>query len=327
MDVGLDAVSPRMIAIMMKARRPERYIQSFLQTDAWMNRYRVPHSVYSILNYPGETSETLKETLQFWTRYYEEHEAVTPSSRPRAFKFFPGCEVFTNWKHYEQTYGARVLHPEWWKLCRPVHSELAGQIVPSRELVETGKLGYDKVVNRVVTSLASATVSDAAHELMMSKLAPWAELRVANSYLDDKRLELGMDSCVHKKEDTRIVLFNFDSGATHTCSTEESSWIEHLLEEGLTVGALRCQQADLYAECHEARDRVQEFLHRMITSGFVQVQVPSPPAGILTTGTVYQAVIQTKLGTMAFELLPEEAPVPSRSSYIWPAWVITTEFW
>ena len=186
MDVGLDAVSPRMIAIMMKARDPERYVRAFLQTDAWMNQYKVPHSVYTIFNYPGETLETLKDTLHFWTRYYQEHAGSHAIFSSQTFKFFPGCEVFSNWTDYEQKYGARVLHPNWWKLRRPVHSELSGQIVPSRELMEAGKLEYSKVVNRVINSLASATVSGTAHDLMTAKLAPLARLRVADTYLDDK---------------------------------------------------------------------------------------------------------------------------------------------
>jgi radical SAM superfamily enzyme YgiQ (UPF0313 family)/cyclophilin family peptidyl-prolyl cis-trans isomerase len=306
MDVGLDAVAPRMIAIMMKSRHPDRYVRRFLQTDAWMNRYAVPHAVYGILNYPGETPETLKETLQFWTRYYQEHPGSHAVFSSQTFKFFPGCEVFNNWKHYEEAYGARVLHPEWWKLRRPAHSELSGQIVPSRELAEAGKLGYEKVVSRAITTLAAATVCDTAHEIMRTRLAPWAELQVADSYLDDKRLGSGMDSHCHKRPDTRIVLFNFDKGAQYACGPEESSWVEGLLEKDLTIGALCRREAEQHPEPERVRRNVKGFLRRMVTDGFLEVQVAPPPPGVQSAGTA--SVIHTPLGTMAFELLPGEAP-------------------
>ena len=105
----------------MKAKNPEKYVQAFLETSRLMDKYRVTHFIYGIFNYPGETKETLQETRQFWTRYYQQHPGGYGFFLAQPFAFFPGCEVYTNFGHYQREYGTQVLHPEWWKIARPSH--------------------------------------------------------------------------------------------------------------------------------------------------------------------------------------------------------------
>ena len=102
-------------------------------------------------------------------------------------------------------------------------------------------------------------------------------------------------------------MFNFDGGAQHTCSGEESSWVEQLLEQGVTVGAVGRQQTEMHSDPQQNR-QVDTFVRRMIAAGLLQIRVAPPRADILIPGASYRAVIHTTLGAMVFELLPEEAP-------------------
>jgi len=80
--MGIEAVVPRILALMKKTTTPERYIERFLELDTYMNERKVPHLVNQILNYPGETTGTIDEAFAFWRRYFDSHDArytlITP---------------------------------------------------------------------------------------------------------------------------------------------------------------------------------------------------------------------------------------------------------
>ena len=296
MDLGLDSVSPKMIEVMMKARHPDRYVQSFIATDEAMTRHRVPHMIYSILNYPGETPETLEETRAFWLRYCHEHPGSAGALSVQSFKYFPGCEVYERFASYEQRYGARVLHPDWWRLRRPNQMELAGQIVASRELAAAGKLTWWATVKEEIESASRAGTGDVIRRELHDWTAPQSLLLDERTPLERRPLALDPDTHWQKYESRQSVLFNYTTNWAFICSERQTSWLESLGD--------RCKEdhKEDGNEDHEQR----RFYRRLLSARFLRPAISLPTA--LDERLNYRALIHLPCGTLEFALFSQEAP-------------------
>jgi len=309
MDIGMDAVSPRMIEIMMKARHPEQYIQSFLDTDAHMNRHKVAHLIYMLINYPGETSTSLAETLAFWTRYYQERPGTYGMVSVNTFAFFPGNDLYNNFADYEAKYGTRVMIPEWWKLPRGPHSKLATEIIPSSEMVEARKVGYYEFVTKSINQMVRGTAQGEAVEVFEDIFRPQPSLWVSGmSYFDDKRVQTGQTSSYHKLLNTRRVFYNLENMDSYNCSREEGDWLDRLLEDGLTIKAFVDEQIADHPDSPGLHAKLKKFLRTMISRGFLRVHLEAPDEQVLSPTSSYRAIMRTSAGMMEFRLLPAEAP-------------------
>jgi radical SAM superfamily enzyme YgiQ (UPF0313 family) len=111
---GIESCSPRILRLMKKAPRPERFLARFREVSALMSRHRVLHRANLIFNHPGETRETLRETFAFVDDMLTaEHSHLIWAGH--GYMHFPGCEVDRNRGYYEREFGSRFGRPEWWR--------------------------------------------------------------------------------------------------------------------------------------------------------------------------------------------------------------------
>jgi radical SAM superfamily enzyme YgiQ (UPF0313 family) len=129
LDFGVDTGSERMAGLMMKAPSPVSYL---MKTRANLRRAHsvgLAHGMFLVFNYPGETPETMRETIDF----AESIVAQGPTSGDLAgqtFFMLPGTEAYRRMGEYRIAFGTEVRHPRWW-LERGDHHALASDVLPS----------------------------------------------------------------------------------------------------------------------------------------------------------------------------------------------------
>ncbi len=129
---GLESGSVEILQLMNKTRQPERYLARFREISHQLSDNGILHRANMIFNHPGETQTTLEETFA----YMDRELARTDTSLMWAchgYMHFPGCELDTNQKYYEDKFCSRFLSPRWW------HEEIdqyenSQRFVPSRDL-------------------------------------------------------------------------------------------------------------------------------------------------------------------------------------------------
>lgn len=311
-DLGLDAVSPRMISIMMKAKDPVKYLEGFVRTHALMNKHAVPHHMYTLLNYPGETRADLDETLRFWEATYDEHGGGFGTVSWQGFKFFPGCEVFSNIASYTARFGTQVLHPSWWKMPRPTHYDLSGQVIPSRDIASSGAFDYHTMVGAQLDDLVRRHTCDPMKAHLATRLAQARSATRADGrglliaddvFFASKRFVIGEEIYRHAYSSTRSAFYNFRTRRARVLTADETA----LLDQVLTNGAV----AVLEGVKAEERLSITSFLDQMLESGILSVDIPVESAGDVghdVAPTYTAGVIRTSLGDMQFRLFPLEAP-------------------
>jgi radical SAM superfamily enzyme YgiQ (UPF0313 family) len=110
---GIESCSPRILRLMNKTRRPERFLARFREVSALMSKHCVLHRANLIFNHPGETRETLQETFAFLdSMLTSAHSHLIWAGH--GYMHFPGCEVDRRRSYYERAFGTRFGRPEWW---------------------------------------------------------------------------------------------------------------------------------------------------------------------------------------------------------------------
>ena len=138
LDIGLDAASSTMLDVMAKCADPAAYLGRYATADAALDEHGVPHATYLLFNHPGETRQTVAETLSFMERLVDGKETSTGWVAAQPYAFFPGSPVDRELTRFERRFGTRVLHPRWWTMEGPL-LELASRVVPSRHLSLSGR--------------------------------------------------------------------------------------------------------------------------------------------------------------------------------------------
>lgn len=276
-DIGLDAVSPRMIEIMQKARDPAKYLAAFQRTDGAMRRHRIPHKNYLIINYPGETLETLEETLTFCQTYRERNPDPISTFSAQPFKFFPGNLIYSNLASYQERFGTHVLHPAWWKLRQGPYHVLSARVVASRELANEAALFTPFKVVRAINSLWDAAEKDEA-----------ARLPVASPPAGNVRARLRESVYVHTLGEGEARLTDFASGRQRQCDARETAWIAG--QEVPAVGNEREQR---------------EFWAGLVAAGLAEWYVEPPPP---SQPALTEIVLHTSVGDLGLRLFGGEAP-------------------
>ncbi|MHC4830131.1 MAG: B12-binding domain-containing radical SAM protein [Planctomycetota bacterium] len=144
-DVGLDAITPESIRRMAKSRHPEAYLQSFQRYCVAMGERGAAVKAYLIVDYPGETLETLGQTVAA-------AEAIVTALAKRfgksplfigaqRFKLFPGAPVYRKLDAIQSAVGARFPNDGWWRRCEPDLEARAAASLPSGRLLLQGGLG------------------------------------------------------------------------------------------------------------------------------------------------------------------------------------------
>ena len=113
--VGLESGSPRMLELMRKTPRPGRYLESLERFAALANRHAVNWSANLVVGHPGETLESMQDTLRFARRLYTSEPNTRGWLSVDPFRLYPGSQVHAEMGRYAREHGARFHHPRWWE--------------------------------------------------------------------------------------------------------------------------------------------------------------------------------------------------------------------
>ncbi|MCO4770987.1 MAG: cobalamin-dependent protein [Deltaproteobacteria bacterium] len=132
LDFGLDTGSLVMAEVMEKAAHPERYLRRSAEMLRAADAEALPHGVYLLFNYPGETPETTRATMDWIRTLMPPGGASSGWLSAQSFFHLPGTESFRRMPEYAERFGSRVHHPRWWTLTGD-HHRLATATLPHRD--------------------------------------------------------------------------------------------------------------------------------------------------------------------------------------------------
>lgn len=134
MDFGLDAIVPENILNQGKAKHPEKYIGTFLALDDDLNRNRLPHSVFLLHNYPGETPQTYHQTQAKLREITQRRDYNFTLFSGQPFCLFPGTDAYFKMQEFGTKYGSQFRNDGWWRQLDRNPYDLANDIRASREM-------------------------------------------------------------------------------------------------------------------------------------------------------------------------------------------------
>ncbi|MBA7480533.1 hypothetical protein ES707_15995 [subsurface metagenome] len=109
LDWGLDAVSPEIIKIMNKSKNPQIYIENAVELLTKLKEVDVINKI-NLMFYPGETAETLAQTLQFFMNYREIIDIVSP----KPTMLYPGTILEKQYPSFGEKYGTSKVQSNFW---------------------------------------------------------------------------------------------------------------------------------------------------------------------------------------------------------------------
>jgi radical SAM superfamily enzyme YgiQ (UPF0313 family) len=110
LDLGLESASPKMLRLMNKTHDPQEYLR---KAEAVIEKAAQLPGTFLKLNllfHPGETAETLAETLSFLFRWRSQIDAITVSP----VMVDPGSPLWHDFPSFERRFGSRLLKNEFW---------------------------------------------------------------------------------------------------------------------------------------------------------------------------------------------------------------------
>jgi len=129
-DFGLDSASEAMVERMQKAARARVYLDRARDVLETANAIGLPHGVYLIFNYPGETPETALETRAFIDGLGAGGGPMSGWLSGQTFFILPGTRAYARMADDARTFGTEIRHPSWWTEAGDHHA-LATDVVPS----------------------------------------------------------------------------------------------------------------------------------------------------------------------------------------------------
>jgi radical SAM superfamily enzyme YgiQ (UPF0313 family) len=164
LDFGLDAASVTMVERMEKSPDAARYLARSRELLRHANAIGLPHGIYLIFNFPGETPATSRQARAFIDDIA--HDAGDTSGLLSAQTFFilPGTNAYSHMRENATAYGTRIRHPRWWAKAGDQY-ELATDVLPSRawrgrEDQLRGFEGWNQRVNAAWAARYPADVRD-----------------------------------------------------------------------------------------------------------------------------------------------------------------------
>jgi radical SAM superfamily enzyme YgiQ (UPF0313 family) len=130
LDFGLDSGSETMVRLMEKAANPTRYLHVAHENLARANAIGLNHGVYVIFNFPGETPDTVQETMAFLEGVGANGGPMSGSVSCGTFFILPGTHAYLRMAENRQRYGTIIRNPSWWRQAGD-HYDLATDVLPS----------------------------------------------------------------------------------------------------------------------------------------------------------------------------------------------------
>ena len=113
--IGMESGSPRMLQLMQKGNKPEKYLEAQLRLARSSRKHGLNWAGNIIVGHPGETPESMRETLEFARELFTSASETCGWLSLDPFRLYPGSYVHENMAHYESEYGTRFYHKQWWK--------------------------------------------------------------------------------------------------------------------------------------------------------------------------------------------------------------------
>jgi len=129
-DFGLDTGSETMARLMVKSPSPSAYLRRARETIAQANAIDLFHDTYVLFNFPGETPETTRETMDYVESLVAGKGTVSGWVSSQSFFILPGTDVYRQMDVYKSLYGTEIRHPAWWRETAD-HNALATDVLPS----------------------------------------------------------------------------------------------------------------------------------------------------------------------------------------------------
>ena len=166
-DFGLDTGSPAMVTRMQKAVSPEKYLERAHETLTTANAIGLPHGIYIIFNYPGETPDTVLETQTF-IESLDDDGPMSGFLSCQTFFILPGTSSYRRMAEDAAAFGTEIRHPAWWREAGR-HHPLATDVLPShawrgREHELTAFRSWNEAVNQRWCARHPETVTRFRHE-------------------------------------------------------------------------------------------------------------------------------------------------------------------
>ena len=130
-DFGLDTGSETMARRMVKSPAPGAYLRKAREMIKHANAIDLFHDTYLLFNFPGETPETVRETMDFAEELGSGPGPVSGWVSSQSFFILPGTETYARMDEYREAFGTEIRHPGWWREQRD-HNALATDVLPSR---------------------------------------------------------------------------------------------------------------------------------------------------------------------------------------------------
>jgi radical SAM superfamily enzyme YgiQ (UPF0313 family) len=129
LDFGLDTASTSMIEHMEKSANPARYLAKCRETLEYADAIGLPHGVYLIFNYPGETPDTARETQRFVESLGHATTSMSGWLSAQTYFVLPGTRAFDQMAEHTASFGTEFRHPRWWKHAGDHHA-MATDVLP-----------------------------------------------------------------------------------------------------------------------------------------------------------------------------------------------------
>jgi radical SAM superfamily enzyme YgiQ (UPF0313 family) len=134
-DFGVESASPRILALMKKTHDPHSFIEHHRKLVENCIKLSIPSTSFFVWGFPGESKETLKETLAYqkqMLRIAEKFPYI--DSEGQDFRLAPGSDVYNKMEHYSKRYGTVFRCPDWWTYVSTNLDRLATAVDPSKDL-------------------------------------------------------------------------------------------------------------------------------------------------------------------------------------------------
>ncbi|MBI4616448.1 MAG: radical SAM protein [Planctomycetes bacterium] len=143
--LGMESLSTRMLEVMNKTRDPAGYIERARALVADLGRHGVPHEVFLILDHPGETVETMDETLARASEFLGEGSAVS------AFRYIHLPQFALRYPGYRERFRTEFRgRLDWWREPRSVDlRSIQDSYVPSKEEGESFEAARERFAGKV----------------------------------------------------------------------------------------------------------------------------------------------------------------------------------
>jgi radical SAM superfamily enzyme YgiQ (UPF0313 family) len=177
---GVESCSNDMLLLMKKTRQPRKFLDKFSDVSRMLSDYGILHRANLIFNHPGETRKTLEETFAFMDKEFARNETYLIWAS-HGYMHFPGCELDTNMKYYEERFGSRFLCGDWWKENNDQY-ESSMLFVPSSDLDGDNVDLWEKMLERRKDTMKKGLAQKAFNFAAMKYFLDWQ---------DDSRFEKG----------------------------------------------------------------------------------------------------------------------------------------